>query len=118
MKSGRNGKTCPKDIRRGEGNEIPGYLRLVSSDEVPRGLLRERLRSKIPRHWSGRRALGFDRLDVNAIPVAFGEDARDGSVFADRNYGRCEHETLHVAPIFQRGVQDRCGPMQSRDDEI
>jgi len=111
-------KTCPEDIRRVDGNEIPGYLRLVSSDEFPRGLLCQRLRSHIHHYWPCCRALGFDRLDVGVIPVAFGEDARDSSGFADRNCRRCEHEALHVAPMFQGRVQDRCGPSYSRDDDI
>jgi len=118
IQRGINGKTCPKDIRRVDGNEIPGYLRLVSSDELPCGLLCQRLRGHIHHCWSGRRALGLDRLDVGVIPVAFGEGTRDSSGFADRNCRRCEHETLHVAPMFQGGVQNRCGPSHSRDDDI
>jgi hypothetical protein len=110
--------SCPKYQRGIDDDEIPGDLRLVSRDKLPRSFLCQRLRGQIDQYGPCCRPPRLHCLHRRIIPVAFIESARHGGLFANRRDRGGEDQTLQGTPMFQCGVQDRRGSPHSRDDEI
>ena len=99
-------------------DEVPGQLRLVLLDEPPSGLLRERLARMVLYPIRRLRSLRAHLCDRGVVPIGFGEDARlalDG----EHGYARGRRDdAFDVRAVGERGLEDACGTLDGRYDEL
>ena len=104
-----------KHIRRVEHDQVPGKLRLVLLDEVPGGLLRERLARAV---LCGVRRLRAPRTylrDRGVVPIRFRVDA---GLALDGEHGCTGGRDDDARAVCERGLEDACGAVDGGYDEL